>query len=52
MQDIRFFFQKASLVSSDIFGKFFKSHIMEIVDQEKVIFIVISRRIGPNCNAV
>ncbi|CAB4004583.1 Hypothetical predicted protein, partial [Paramuricea clavata] len=27
--------KKASLVSSDIFSKFFKGHIMEIVDQEK-----------------
>ena len=31
-----FFAQKASLVSSDIFSKYFKNHIMEIVDQEKV----------------
>ncbi|XP_046843723.1 FACT complex subunit SPT16-like [Xenia sp. Carnegie-2017] len=27
--------KKASLVTSDIFSKFFKNHIMEIVDQEK-----------------
>lgn len=34
--------KKSSMVTADVFGKYLKEHIMEVIDAEKVIFFVRS----------